>query len=79
MIYWYEQNPQMAAALAAHLRVPVPNGYIIFLPVPLEKRMEALEAQKAPGVKDDDILETQFKVIPAGKGYTVECLDVKTK
>jgi hypothetical protein len=81
MIYWYETNPAMAQALARHLKLAIPNGYIILMPQSLEATMERLEREKAPpGIRTDDIEETRFKVIPAGGGgYTVECVSVRPK
>jgi hypothetical protein len=81
MIYWYETNPTMAFSLAKHLNVKIPNGYIILMPQPLEKKMEELEKEKTPpGVNTDNIEETRFRVIPdAGGGFTVLCDGVRTR
>jgi hypothetical protein len=72
LIFFYEQNPNMAHALAAYIglgNLPA-HGYLVFYPIQVEnhmKEMELQELQRRTGSRNaDDIQESYFSVVRGG-------------
>jgi hypothetical protein len=72
LIYWTPERPQLVhdvmQALDLQLR---PSHFVAFFPVELEERLLKMELQYQ-GLKEDQITETWFEVVPeSGGGYGV--------
>lgn len=78
-VNWYVGDPDnpndkgyLGKAIAKHLGLSIPFGYIMLVPKPLEDTMAQLENDHLPpGASTDDIHRTHFRIIESDKGFTV--------
>jgi hypothetical protein len=85
-IYWWDDKPESAADImralggeAASLR---PGRFVAFMPEKLEKELFEMERRYVVNVlrmkpfNEDKIDETNFRVVPTGRGYRPELISV---
>jgi hypothetical protein len=66
-IFWVDDRPQSVEALSKALKLKaVPKHIVAFMPAELEKKLFDLES-KAAKCPEDEIFETRFEVVPAGR------------
>jgi len=79
MIWWVDDKPQSVAALASALGIrPVPELFLAFFPAALEREMLDKELKAFQG-KEEDIEETEFRVVLREGRYRPEVASQKRK
>jgi hypothetical protein len=68
-IYWIDDRPESVTPLAMALGIrPLPHHVVAFFPESLEQKLLKLELGYR-GKKEEEILETKFRIVRAGGGY----------
>ncbi len=79
-IYWIDEDGQAIRGVCQALHVsPIPPHMIAFLPLDLEDKMLKLELAFKSAKSEDDIQQTQFKVVSRGGGYDVIVISQRLK
>jgi hypothetical protein len=69
-IFWIDSKPESVQRLSSALRLrPAPDYIVAFFPEELENKLLDLETRYNNGKNEDDIQETQFRIVVRGGQY----------
>jgi hypothetical protein len=86
-IYWFDTKPRSVIDILNALGIRmsrIPSQFVAFMPEDLEKKLFEMERGYVERVlkrpfDEDKIEETQFRVVPTGRGYRPELISVSMR